>query len=78
MLSFILFICSAPLVLAVFGPISVDSPVPAGGLIANTQPPLSSFFAGHSPPYPTNDWWVGYGAGSGTAYALIIIFTSTH
>jgi hypothetical protein len=57
----------------VFGPIGTDRPAPAGGSVANTQPP-SSFFQGFSPPYPTNDWWVGYGAGNGTAY---VTFYST-
>ncbi|KAF9463551.1 glycoside hydrolase family 81 protein [Collybia nuda] len=50
----------------VFGPIGTDRPAPAGGSIANDQPP-NSFFQGSSPPFPTNDWWVGYGAGDGTA-----------
>ena len=53
-------------VLGVFGPIGTDRPAPAGGIIANNQPP-NSFFQGSSPPFPTNDWWVGYGAGAGDA-----------
>lgn len=53
-------------VLGIFGPIATDRPAPAGGSIANDQPP-NFFFQGFSPPYPTNDWWVGYGAGSGNA-----------
>ncbi|TFK60669.1 glycoside hydrolase family 81 protein [Pluteus cervinus] len=51
---------------AAFGPIGTDRPAPVGGSVANTQPP-NSFFQGHSPPYPTNDWWVGFGAGDGQA-----------
>lgn len=50
----------------VFGPIATDRPAPAGGSIANDQPP-TSFFQGSAAPFPTNDWWVGYGAGNGTA-----------
>ncbi|KAG5640024.1 hypothetical protein DXG03_001655, partial [Asterophora parasitica] len=50
----------------VFGPIGTDRPAPAGGSIANDQPP-NSFFQGSAPPFPTNDWWVGYGAGNGDA-----------
>lgn len=53
-------------VLAVFGPIGTDRPAPAGGSVANDQPP-NSFFQGFSPPFPTNDWWVGFGAGTGDA-----------
>lgn len=68
MLSALVLICSATLASAIFGPISTDAPAPAGGSIANDVPPLASFYAGHSPPYPTDDWWVGYGAGSGNAY----------
>ncbi|KZP24167.1 hypothetical protein FIBSPDRAFT_1042447 [Athelia psychrophila] len=67
MFSALVILCSASLALAVLGPISTDAPAPAGGSIANNQPPLASFWAGHSPPYPTDDWWVGYGAGSGNA-----------
>lgn len=50
----------------VFGPVGTDRPAPAGGSIANDQPP-NSFFQGSSPPFPTNDWWVGFGAGDGSA-----------
>ncbi|KAG6847887.1 hypothetical protein H0H93_005187, partial [Arthromyces matolae] len=53
-------------VAVVFGPISTSWPAPAGGAIANDQPP-NSFFQGFSPPFPTNDWWVGFGAGTGDA-----------
>jgi endo-1,3(4)-beta-glucanase len=62
----------------VFGPIGTDRPAPAGGSVANNQPP-SSFFQGFSPPYPTNDWWVGYGAANGTAYVFssTLLFPST-
>lgn len=50
----------------VFGPIGTDRPAPAGGSVTSDQPP-NTFFQGHSAPYPTNDWWVGYAAGSGNA-----------
>ncbi|KAG6901688.1 hypothetical protein C0995_009179 [Termitomyces sp. Mi166 len=50
----------------VFGPVGTDSPAPAGGSIANDAPP-NSFFQDFSPPFPTNDWWVGFGAGDGNA-----------
>ncbi|KAG5729861.1 putative endo-1,3(4)-beta-glucanase 2 [Termitomyces sp. T112] len=50
----------------VFEPVGTDRPAPAGGSIANDQPP-NSFFQGFSPPFPTNDWWVGFGAGDGNA-----------
>ncbi|TFY78172.1 hypothetical protein EWM64_g5840 [Hericium alpestre] len=52
---------------AVFGPIGTDKPNPTGGSVAVDQPPLSSFFVGHNPPYPTNDWWSGFAAGTGDA-----------
>ncbi|KAA1467678.1 glycoside hydrolase family 81 protein [Dentipellis sp. KUC8613] len=58
---------AAGLASAIFGPIGTDKPNPPGGTVSNTGPPLSSFFAGHNPPYPTNDWWSGYGAGTGDA-----------
>ncbi|KAF7981371.1 hypothetical protein HWV62_33845 [Athelia sp. TMB] len=67
LLSALILICQASMALCVFGPIATDAPAPAGGSISNDQPPLASFWAGHSPPYPTDDWWVGYGAGSGNA-----------
>jgi hypothetical protein len=50
----------------VFGPISTSNPAPPGGSIANDNPP-NSFFQGSRPPYPTDDWWVGYAAGTGDA-----------
>ncbi|THH05220.1 hypothetical protein EW146_g9962 [Bondarzewia mesenterica] len=50
----------------IFGPIAMDRPSPAGGSVANDQPP-NSFFQGYTPPFPTNDWWAGYAAGSGDA-----------
>lgn len=48
---------------AIFGPISTAHPNPAGGNVANTGPP-NTFFQGHGAPFPTDDWWVGYAAGS--------------
>ncbi|KAG6883475.1 hypothetical protein C0993_005963 [Termitomyces sp. T159_Od127] len=50
----------------VFGPIGTEWPAPAGGSIANDAPP-NSFFQDFSPPFPTNDWWVGFGSGDGNA-----------
>lgn len=67
MITILSLILGASLALAAVGPISTDAPNPAGGSVANDAPPLSTFFAGHNPPYPTDDWWVGYGAGSGDA-----------
>lgn len=68
MLYLLSLIFSASSALAALGPIATDKPAPAGGSVANDAPPLASFYTGHSPPYPTDDWWVGYGAGSGDAY----------
>lgn len=51
---------------AIFPPIATDKPNPVGGSVANGGPP-TAFFAGHSPPYPTDDWWVGYAATPGNA-----------
>lgn len=51
---------------AIFPPIATDKPNPAGGTLANGAP-VTAFFAGHSPPYPTDDWWVGYAAAPGNA-----------
>ncbi|KIY43569.1 glycoside hydrolase family 81 protein [Fistulina hepatica ATCC 64428] len=50
----------------IFGTIGANYPTPAGGSIANEGPP-NSFFQNFTPPYPTNSWWVGYGAGDGLA-----------
>ncbi|KIY50828.1 glycoside hydrolase family 81 protein [Fistulina hepatica ATCC 64428] len=62
-----LLIVFLPVVRAtLFGTIGTDYPVPPGGSVTNDQPP-NSFFQGFTPPYPTNDWWVGYGAGNGDA-----------
>lgn len=47
-------------------PIGTDKPELAGKAIANDQPP-NSLFQGHSPPFPTCTWWVGYAAGEGNA-----------
>ncbi|KZT36281.1 hypothetical protein SISSUDRAFT_1034970 [Sistotremastrum suecicum HHB10207 ss-3] len=52
---------------AIFGPIATDAPAPAGGNVACAAPPLTSFFAGHSGPFPTDNWWVGYGVAPGNA-----------
>ncbi|KAH8817407.1 glycosyl hydrolase family 81-domain-containing protein [Xylogone sp. PMI_703] len=53
-----------------FGPISTGSAAGiAGGQVATDAPPLSSFFAGLKPPFPTNSWWAGYAATPGTATA---------
>ncbi|KAH8893948.1 family 81 glycoside hydrolase [Thozetella sp. PMI_491] len=41
----------------------------AGGQVTNGAPPLSSFFAGLQPPFPTNSWWAPYAAPPGTATA---------
>jgi hypothetical protein len=34
----------------IFGPIATDKPEPAGGTVANTAPPLASFFVDMNPP----------------------------
>ncbi|KAG5650448.1 hypothetical protein H0H81_012202 [Sphagnurus paluster] len=58
----------------VFAPIlGTDRPFPAGGSIAVDQPP-NYFFQGFSPPFPTNDGWIGYGAGTGDATKGAITF----
>ncbi|KAA1468498.1 glycoside hydrolase [Dentipellis sp. KUC8613] len=54
---------------AIYGPIGTNKPNPAGGTANCDAPPMSSFFVDHSPPYPTNDWWSGYAAGTGDAIA---------
>lgn len=46
---------------AALGPIGTSRPVLAGGSIANAAPP-GSFFQDFKPPFPTDTWWVGYGA----------------
>ncbi|EJD49824.1 glycoside hydrolase family 81 protein [Auricularia subglabra TFB-10046 SS5] len=46
---------------AALGPIGTSRPVLAGGTIANAAPP-GSFFQDFKPPFPTDTWWVGYGA----------------
>ncbi|KAF8310367.1 glycoside hydrolase family 81 protein [Clavulina sp. PMI_390] len=53
--------------LAIPGPIDTAYPGTPGGNIANDAPPVASFFAGSSPPYPTDDWWSGFAATPGTA-----------
>ncbi|KAK4235357.1 glycosyl hydrolase family 81-domain-containing protein [Achaetomium macrosporum] len=53
-----------------FGPISTGSAAGiAGGQVACGSPPLSSFFAGLEPPFPTNSWWAPYAAPPGTGTA---------
>ncbi|KAH7101493.1 glycosyl hydrolase family 81-domain-containing protein [Auriculariales sp. MPI-PUGE-AT-0066] len=42
-------------------PISKSRPRLPGGDVANTAPP-GPFFQGHSPPFPTCTWWVGFAA----------------
>ncbi|KAL1734063.1 glycoside hydrolase family 81 protein [Schizophyllum commune] len=66
MRSFLFLTAAAAVKAVVFGPIGTDRPAPAGGEVASDQPP-NSFFQGLSPPYPTNDWWVGFAAGDGNA-----------
>ncbi|KAH7106650.1 glycosyl hydrolase family 81-domain-containing protein [Auriculariales sp. MPI-PUGE-AT-0066] len=41
--------------------IGTSRPVLAGGNVANLAPP-GTFFQDFKPPYPTNNWWVAYGA----------------
>ncbi|KAL1861660.1 hypothetical protein VTK73DRAFT_6991 [Phialemonium thermophilum] len=53
-----------------FAPIGTGSPAGiAGGQVACGAPPLSSFFAGLKPPFPTNSWWAPYAAPPGTGTA---------
>ncbi|KIY51480.1 glycoside hydrolase family 81 protein [Fistulina hepatica ATCC 64428] len=47
-----------------FGPIATDAPVPPGGSEVCAATP-NTFFANFTPPFPTNGWWAGYGAGDG-------------
>ncbi|KAG0651291.1 hypothetical protein D0Z07_1589 [Hyphodiscus hymeniophilus] len=54
----------------IFGPIATDSPAGiAGGEVACGAPPVSSFFAGLNPPFPTNSWWASYAAPPGNETA---------
>ncbi|KZW03632.1 hypothetical protein EXIGLDRAFT_758973 [Exidia glandulosa HHB12029] len=46
---------------AAFGPIGTSRPSFPGGTVANLAPP-GPFFQGFQPPFPTDTWWVGYGA----------------
>ena len=41
--------------------IGTSRPALAGGNVANLAPP-GTFFQDFTPPYPTNTWWVAYGA----------------
>ncbi|KAI1753774.1 glycoside hydrolase family 81 protein [Xylaria castorea] len=55
---------------AAFGPIDTSNPnAVAGGQATCAAPPVSSFFAGLKPPFPTNTWWAGYAATPGNAVA---------
>ncbi|KAI0153316.1 glycoside hydrolase family 81 protein [Xylariaceae sp. FL1272] len=53
----------------VFGPIDTSLPSVVGGQVTCGAPPVSSFFAGLSPPFPTNTWWASYAATPGNATA---------
>ncbi|KAI1114792.1 glycoside hydrolase family 81 protein [Nemania sp. NC0429] len=54
----------------IFGPIDTSAPdIIAGGRVASDAPPVSSFFAGLRPPFPTNTWWASYAATPGNAVA---------
>ncbi|KAI0434200.1 glycoside hydrolase family 81 protein [Xylaria sp. FL1042] len=54
----------------VFGPIDTSSPDGvAGGQVTCAAPPVSSFFAGLKPPFPTNTWWASYAATPGNEVA---------
>ncbi|KAI8633667.1 glycoside hydrolase family 81 protein [Xylariaceae sp. FL1651] len=54
----------------IFGPIDISSPAGvAGGQVTCAAPPVSSFFAGLKPPFPTNTWWASYAATPGNAVA---------
>lgn len=46
---------------AALGPIGTSRPNLPGGTVANGAPP-GTFFQGFAPPYPTDTWWVGFGA----------------
>ncbi|KAI1331870.1 glycosyl hydrolase family 81-domain-containing protein [Xylariaceae sp. FL0255] len=53
-----------------FGPIDTSNPAAvAGGSVQCAGPPVSSFFAGLNPPYPTNSWWASYAATPGNEVA---------
>ena len=60
-LAFFFVLEAAAVVPGTLDPIGTARPNVAGSFIANDQPP-GSFFQGFNPPYPTGDWWVGYGA----------------
>ncbi|KAI1260716.1 glycoside hydrolase family 81 protein [Xylariaceae sp. FL1019] len=53
----------------VFGPIDTSLPSVVGGQVTCGAPPVSSFFAGLSPPFPTSTWWASYAATPGNATA---------
>ncbi|KAH8161252.1 hypothetical protein CIB48_g6994 [Xylaria polymorpha] len=54
----------------VFGPIDTSNPNGvAGGQVTCAAPPVSSFFAGLKPPFPTNTWWASYAATPGNEVA---------
>ncbi|KAI0452042.1 glycoside hydrolase family 81 protein [Xylaria acuta] len=53
-----------------FGPIDTSAPDGvAGGKVTCAAPPVSSFFAGLKPPFPTNTWWASYAAAPGNEVA---------
>ncbi|KAI1171449.1 glycoside hydrolase family 81 protein [Nemania sp. FL0916] len=53
-----------------FGVIDTANPSSVtGGTAACDAPPVSSFFAGLKPPFPTNTWWASYAATPGNAVA---------
>ncbi|PNY25387.1 Glycoside hydrolase family 81 protein [Tolypocladium capitatum] len=68
--AFLLALASAGVTKGVFGPIDTGSAAGiSGGQVACSSPPVSSFFSGINPPYPTNSWWAPYAAPPGTATA---------
>ncbi|GAP93386.1 putative glycoside hydrolase family 81 protein [Rosellinia necatrix] len=53
-----------------FGAIDTSAPDNvAGGKVTCAAPPVTSFFAGLKPPFPTNTWWASYAATPGNAVA---------
>ncbi|CRG91078.1 Endo-1,3(4)-beta-glucanase 1 [Talaromyces islandicus] len=55
---------------SLLGPIGTGSPQTiAGGTVECGAPPVTSFFDGLKPPFPTNSWWAPYAAPPGNATA---------